>query len=387
MHSTSHQARGAHRFARAIAAASVLSAACFTAALLIVLGGCGSSTSPTQPSAAPQPSASAATAVGPVWAQVSNPGASLFSLTVSGAKGFSSAEQSYLRNVDVAWATINAEAAEYAQLPDTGSSAATVLAKKMGRQATVWVETPSPSRRFFGLHDSVHALMQRVNAMAQLTTDYAGSVSATEKTTIAGKVAALAAALPSSVGNVSDLATTLRDRYGSNPTTFAATTTSSSTPTPSPSPSASPEPTGSPTAEPTASPTAKPKPSLTAAESKQITDMVALDSWLAGILDSDSVTMAQPLPWDDAVVTSFCLDMGFIQDQCDTWIAKQPAGSRVAAGFEEYIEGLKLVRAATNDLIDAAQNSSESSLKAGKSKLAQGRPELKKGIDELQALQ
>ncbi len=384
MDSTSHEGRGGRRFRRAITSASVLAAACFAAALLIVLGGCGSNAPTSQPTTPPQSPAASSAAIAPVWAQVGNAGASLFGLTVSGAKGFSSSEQTYLRDVDIAWASISAEAADYAQLPDPGSSGAVKLAKKMGRQATVWVETASPSKRFVDLRDSVHALMQRLSSMAQLTTDYAGSQSPAEKTTLAGKVATLGAALPSSVGSVTDWGSNVRDLYGSNPYTPPPSPTTTASPTPSAS--ASTQPTTSPTAGPTTSPTAKPKPSLTTAESTQITDMVALDSWLGGILDSANDTIAQPLPWDDAVVTSFCLNMGFVQNACDTWTARHPAGSRVTAGFDEYIKGLKVIRVATNDLTDAAQNSSAKSLKAGKAELAQGRPELKKGIAELKAL-
>jgi hypothetical protein len=391
MYSTGHDGCSERLHRRPIVSAAVLVAVvCLAASLLAALAGCGassSSSSQTPPASTPPPKTATLAAIGPVWAQVGVDEAPLFGLAVIGAPGFTSSERRYLRDVGTAWSLISIEGVEYSKVPDMGSPDAAKLAKRIARQTAVCLKKSAPSKRFAALRESVRTLMGRVYGMAQLSSEYVGAQSADEKTTIVNKVVALGAPVPADVVRVADRGTDVRSRYGGDPgSSSVITTTPSATPTTSPTTSPTTNPTSHPTSEPTSTPTSTPKPSITKAEAAQIDDMETLDSWLTGILDSDSVTLSDPLPWDDAVVTSFCLDMGFIQDACDTWTVKKPAGSHVASGFKLYISGLKLVRAATVNLIDGAQTSSQSALNTGKSKLAKARLDLKKGMAALKAL-
>ena len=364
--------------------------------LAVVVSGCGSTT----PAAAETPAATATAqpaSIATVWPLVGIDQAPLFDLVVTESQGFTNAEGKYLRAERIAWAKICIDATDYAALATSGGDAAAgeALTAKIERRARAAGSVPSPSGRFFDLHASVHQLMNRVVHMAELTKSYAADTTAADKTATATKLVKLAVPLPAEILRVTDWGIAMHFRYGgvyyAPVTTTPATTptavpTSTSTPVPNPTSTSTPQP--EPT--PTHTSTPKPNPTLTAAETNQIAEVTQLDDWLTPVVnDAIATVAAQQLPWTGAEVDAFRLNMSYLIDQCDVWLAKSPAGSLVSPGFKEYQKGLSLVRKGADQCNTAAQYNNAAHQKAmdtGSSTLQSALPYLSQGLAKLQAL-
>jgi len=360
----------------------------------VMLSGCGSSTPAATETQAPAPAVAAAS-IAPVWAQVGAAEEPLFSLVVTESQGFSSAERRYLRGLKVSWNIIRQEATECAALAETGDAAAlATLAGRIGRQADAAASIPSPSPRFSMLRDSVRLLMRRVARMALLTQDFASATSEEEKVAIATQLTRLATPLAAETLRVADWGIELRNRYGGLylAAVWYAPVATTPTPAPTSAPTSAPQPQPQPQPQPEPTPTSTPKPdnSITAAEARQIDSLNQLDAWLTAVIDETNTTLAsQDLPWSDNRVTSFCLNMGFLQDACDEWLGRSAAGPHMASAYKEYLQGLSLVRKGAGQLNDAAQHNDaghQKALDAGGKTLDKAAPYLQHGMARLNAL-
>jgi hypothetical protein len=384
------------RSRRLTATGAVVGVAVF---LAVILAGCGSSEPAVTESQAPVPPPAPVTVaapIGPVWAQVGATETPLFGLVVSGSQGFTSAEQKYLRNLDLVWNTIRSEATEYATLAASGADPATLaaLAGRIGRQAGIAAAKPSPSPRFSVLHESTRLLMRRIVRMSQLTQDFASATSEEEKVATAAEFGRIALRLPSETLRVSDWGIALRDLYGGVYYAAApvpvATPTPTSAPAPAPAPQPNPDPDPNPNPNPNPSPTRTPGPVLTSAEARQIAELEQLDAWLTSVLDETNTTVnGQKLPWTEPQVDSFRLNMGFLMDKSDRWLHTPAAGHTMAAAYKQYLTGLSLVNKGAGQLDDAAARNvaaAQKDLEAGNATLKRAAPYLRKGMANLEAL-
>ena len=363
----------------------ILSAIVLTIALVAVLSGCGSSSPSSTPAASPSaaPAAQATSAIGPVWAAIGGADTPLTTQVVVYAPAFTAAERAYLLDFKTAWLGLQTQASEYSTLVGTsaGSTQATDILLSIEDTTAQWMRTPSPSARFVPFNRRVHIFMAYLNKMAVLSQQYEEATAADQKNAIAVQIVALAPPLTIAAGNVIDAGTLVRLRFGHvpSPVVVVAAATTTATPTPSSSSSSAPAP------SPTQSPS-KPTVTLTSAERNQINELTATDAWLRGVLADTTTTLKDPLPWADDVVTSFCLNMGFLQDECGHWLSTPPAGGTVAHAYNEYRTGLKLVNEAAALLNDAAQTADNKKAKAGSDKLNKAMPYLNRGIAALNKL-
>ena len=92
------------------------------------------------------------------------------------------------------------------------------------------------------------------------------------------------------------------------------------------------------------------------------------------------------MPWSDDLVTSFCLNMSFLQDKCDQWLGTPAAGRLMAASYKEYRKGLWLVRQGARQLTAAARRNTAGAGAGGAATLEQATPYLQQGMARLEAL-
>ena len=202
-----------------------------------------------------------------------------------------------------------------------------------------------------------------------------------QATHIAAEIVVLGPRVTISAGRLINSGTILRLRFGHVPSPVVVVAASTATPAPAPTGSSSSSPAPSPTQSPST-----PTVTLTSAERNQINELAATDAWLRGVLADTKTTLQDPLPWPDDVVTAFCLNMGFLQDECGHWLSTPPAGSTVAHAYNEYRKGLKLVNEAAVQLNDAAQTADNDKAKAGSAKMDKAMPYLNRGIAALNKL-
>lgn len=92
------------------------------------------------------------------------------------------------------------------------------------------------------------------------------------------------------------------------------------------------------------------------------------------------------MPWSDDMVTSFCLNMSFLQDKCDKWLGTPAAGRLMAASYKEYLRGLSLVRRGATGLTAAARRNTPGAGAGGAATLDRAAGYLQHGMAGLGAL-
>jgi len=371
---TDHHARG-----RILAL--TLSAVVLVLSLAVVSSGCGSSSATPAASSPAAPAAQVPVAIGPVWAAIGGADTPLTTQVVVYAPAFTAAERAYLLDFKTAWLGLQTQASEYATLVGTsaGSTQAADIALSIEDTTAQWMRTPSPSTRFETFSMRVHVFMADLNRMAVLSQQYEEATAADQKNAIAAEIVVLGPRVTVAAGRLINSGTILRLRFGHVPSPVVVVAASTATPAPTSSSSSSPAP------SPTQSPST-PTVTLTSAERNQINELSATDAWLRGVLADTKTTLKDPLPWSDDVVTAFCLNMGFLQDECGHWLSTPPAGRTVAHAYNEYRTGLKLVNEAAVQLNDAAQTANNEKAKAGSDKLDKAMPYLNRGIAALNKL-
>lgn len=377
---TNHHARG-RLFGLTLSAIVVI------VSLVALASGCGSSS--TTPAASPSspPAVQATTAIDPVWAVVGEADTPLTTQVVVYAPAFTAVERAYLLDFKTAWLALQTQASEYSTLVGTsaGSTQATDIVLSIEDTTAQWMRTPSPSARFVPFNKRVRIFVAGLNEMAVLSQQYEQATTADQKNAIAVQIVAVAPPLTIAAGDVIDAGTLLRLRFGHVPSPVVVVAASTTAPTAAPSSSPSSPPSSSPAPSPTQSPST-PTVTLTSAERNQTNELAATDAWLRGVIADTQTTLKDPLPWADNVVTSFCLNMGFLQDECGHWLNTPPAGRTVAHAYNEYRTGLKLVNEAAAQLNDAAQTGSNKKAKAGSDKLNKAMPYLNRGTSALNRL-
>jgi hypothetical protein len=374
-----------HRLMRHTAVAA--SAAIVAVMLATVLAGCGAVASSAPAASTPAPSSSAAS-LAAVWTSVAAE-PELFGLVVTENLGFTTSECQYLRHVRVAWAMIRSEAASVSTAPasTTDTASATRPLTRIERQAGAIAAMRPPSPRFYMLSSSVRALMHRVVRMARISLEYERAPTDAEKSALVNDLSSVAAPLAEEAMVVADWGVEMRLRYSY--VYVVVTPTTPATPVPVPPTPASPEPNPTPNPNPTSSPTSKPQAPLTAAEAKQVTEIEELDVWLTAVMtDTSAIVEAQSLPWTDEQVNSFSLNMSYLIDQCDHWLATAPAGPSIADGFRQYQRGLSLVRKGASQLESAAlynDSAHQKALNQGNTTLKSAEPDLKHGLSKMEA--
>ena len=129
---------------------------------------------------------------------------------------------------------------------------------------------------------------------------------------------------------------------------------------------------------------------MTAAEKRQVDQIAELHNWLMPVVtDSLAQVAAQPLPWDEAEVESFCLNMTYLEDQSSLWLAESPAGPLVEPGFEQYQDGLYLVLKGAQQMSAAAlanDTGHQKALNKGAATMERALPYLSGGMAKLERL-
>jgi hypothetical protein len=363
----------------------------------VVLGASGCSTGVSEAIGTPAP-VSASNAQGPeaVWPFVSVGQNPLFDLNVTEARGFTPTERDYLRAERTAWRQVCRQADRYSSLTRAGDAegAQEALAGII-RRGTIAGSAPSPSPRFLVLRDNVRSLMERVVNIAVTLEEYGSAENGDEQTAAAGKVVRLSAPLAEKVLHTTDWGLALYCSYGrlaypeysvAATATAPATTTTTVTTTVTTVTGGGSSPGGGGGDQPQPNP--KPQPTLTSPEKKQVAAVIDLDAWLVPVVnDSLAQVSAQPLPWTDSEVESFCLNMSYLSDQCSVWMQKSPAGSQVAGGLREYQKGLSLVTSGASKMQSAAQyndSAHQKALEKGAGQMETAIPHLNAGLAKLE---
>jgi hypothetical protein len=109
--------------------------------------------------------------------------------------------------------------------------------------------------------------------------------------------------------------------------------------------------------------------------------------WITDPLAEASSLLNTPMPsWSSGTVATFCLDMGFIQSECDTWINTPPAGPTIAPYYVHYVTGLRILREAAGELITAAQNLDQDAAISGAAHLNEAAPYVSTAVAGFRAL-
>jgi hypothetical protein len=235
--------------------------------------------------------------------------------------------------------------------------------------------------------------MDRVVRIAQTLEQYDAATTGEDRSAAARRIVRLADPLARYVLHVGDWAVSLYCAYGGveypvyyAPTASTAATTTTPTESTTTPTSGGGSSSGGGGNQPQPSP--EPQPSMTSAERRQVEALVQLDAWLMPVVqDSLAQAKAQSLPWDDGDIEAFCLNMGYLYDQCSIWLQKSPAGSLVAGGLKEYQKGLSLVRSGALQMQSAANANNSARQKAldkGARQMDSAIPYLNGGLAKLQ---
>lgn len=315
---------------------------------LTLLCSCGSS-SP----AAPVSSSPVEASVAPAWQSVAGLQAPLVNLVVANSTGFNEAERKYLIRANIAWQVVQGAAAEYVALAASDSDAAEgkALVRTVDYSTSMWLKMKSPSERFAPLHTRMQQFMLKLRAIARASGEYERSDDAGQRAVLAARVMTLSRPLAAIADRVVAQSEGMRDRFGRTPTTALASGP------------------------------------LSAAEQAQILAILQGSAWITGPLQEASSMMSVPIPsWSDNDVVAFCLDMGFIQAECDNWIGTPPAGPTIAAAYNEYVTGLRLLRTGASQLITAAGNRDIEAARDGAASLNEAAPYVSRAISGFRAL-
>ena len=348
--------------------------------VVLAVAGCGSSPSPT---ASPAAHSSSSPSLNATWSTVGQLHVPLVSTVVVSAAGFSDAERTYLVRANVAWnAIMNATSAYASPSPSTDASGTEqVLAQSVTTTTVLWSKMKAPSPRFAGLHRQAQRLVNQLSVMSQLTEKHELAASQAEKDDLAAKLATSSASIAALADQVAAKGEGLRDKFGAAP--FVD------------SPPVAPATVGGvQTAAPTVSATTTgdvqtpaPTVSLTTAERKQIKAIVDGSMWITGPLEEAQALLSVPMPsWSTGDVITFCLDMGFIQNECDNWTNKPAAGPTMAYSYGQYVIGLRILRKAAGQLITAAENLDARAARAGAASLNKAVPYISRAIEGFKVL-
>jgi hypothetical protein len=322
-------------------------------ALLVVcwatfLAGCGEAQPAGSAGASPSPAASS---VADAWAAVSQLQAPLVDTVVVWSPGFNSAESTYLTRLNIIWSVAQDAAAEYATGSGDDGERAAELSETIEKSTSLWLKTKAPSAHFARMHRHARALLSQLQAMAQLGGQLEVSSDGQEQTRLSERIATLSLSLGAAADKVMLEAGVLRDRYGKSSLVDAGAG------------------------------------ELTAAEVAQIEAIVQGSFWITAPLEEAQQYLRTPMPsWSFAEAFAFCLDMGFIENECDNWINTAPAGPRIAAAYNEYVEGLRLLREAAEQLITAAENLDYDAGVAGANHLNEAVPYVERAVTAFRIL-
>lgn len=326
--------------------ASVIALGCVL--VITLLSSCGSS-SPA-PSASPSPPDAS---VAPAWQSVAGLQAPLINLVVTNATGFDEAERKYLTRANIAWQVVQGAAADYVALgtADSGAEEGKALAKTVAYSTSMWLKMKTPSERFAPLHTRMQQFMAKLHAIARTAGEYERSGDADQRAVLANRIRTLSQPLAVIADRVVGQSEVMHDRFGRASTTALVTGP------------------------------------LSAAEQAQILAILQGSAWITGPLREASSMMSVPIPsWSDGDVVAFCLDMGFIQAECDNWINTPPAGPTIAAAYNEYVTGLRLLRTGASRLITAAGSRDIEAAREGAASLNEAAPYVSRAMNGFRAL-
>lgn len=337
---------GEYRNPRWMSAGIVLLA---VASCVLGIAGCGSQ--PTTSSSAAQ--SPAPPSLSSTWATVGQLGVPLVGLVVVNSPGFNEAERTYLVRSNVAWHTIQQASANAPTSRESSATlpAARALAQTVTATTALWLRMKAPSARFSSFHGQMQSFMSRLGTMAELTAKHELATGKSARDDLAGRLARSGATIAALADQAAAKGEALRERYGRNPLFNA--------------------PTGD----------------LTAAEQAQIEAIVQGSVWITEPLNEAMGYLATPMPsWSYAEQFNFCLDMGFIQAECDNWINTPAAGSTIAYSYEQYVTGLRILRRAAGQLITAAENLDMDAGYAGAASLQEATPYVTRAIQGFRSL-
>ena len=320
------------------------------ASCVLGVAGCGSSSAPSSASTAQSP---APPTLSSTWAKVGRLGDQLVGLVVQSSVGLSEPERKYLVRSNVAWQNIQRTCADCSAATEASATVPAVkaLAQTVTSTTALWLRMKAPSARFASFHKQVQALMSRLNTMAKLTEKHELAASESERDDLAGRLATSGATIAALADQAAAKGESLREKYGRNPLFNA--------------------PTGD----------------LTAAERAQIEAIVQGSMWITEPLNEAMGYLSTPMPsWSYAVQFSFCLDMGFIQAECDNWINAPAAGPTIAYSYEQYVTGLRILRRAAGQLITAAENLDMDAGYDGAASLQEATPYVTRAIQGFRSL-
>lgn len=314
------------------------------------LAACGSQSAPTADTQSP---ASSSPGLRSSWAAVSRLQVPLVGMVVASSPGFSDAERTYLVRGNVAWATIQRACSRYVEQTSStvGADDEKILAVTIDDTTSLWLKMKTPSPRFSALHEQAQGLMARLQKLSRLTQKHAVAADGETRDDLAKRIATESAAIASLADRVAAKSETLRDKFGRIPVVSA--------------------PTGQ----------------LTAAEAAQIVAILQGSVWITDPLTEASNLLKTPMPsWSSGTVATFCLDMGFIQAECDNWINMAPAGPTIAPYYGQYVAGLRILREAAGELTTAAQNLDQDAAVSGAAHLNEAAPYVSNAVAGFRAL-
>ena len=277
----------------------------------------------------------------------------LVDTVVVNSPGFSPAERTYLVRSNVAWETIQGACSDYSSstFSAAGAEQEEVLAVSIGDTASLWLKMKAPSSRFADFHKQTQWLMRQLQTLSRLTQEHAQNTDEQARGDLADKIAAASTPVAAKADQVVAKSEALRDKFGRSPLVIASTGP------------------------------------LTAAEAAQIVAIMQGSVWITDPLNEASSLLNTPMPsWSSDTVATFCLDMGFIQSECDNWINTPPAGPTIAPYYGEYVTGLRILREAAGELITAAENLDQDAAMAGAAHINEAEPHVSTAVAGFRAL-
>jgi hypothetical protein len=318
------------------------------ALLTAVLSACGQP-DPVSRSASPSPTTAGLKSA---WTAVGRLQVPLVDTVVVNSPGFTTAEHTYLVRSNVAWATIQHACSDYGTQPSSpGADKEKVLALIIDDTTSLWLKMKAPSSRFAAFHKQTQGLMGQLQELSRLTRRHALTTDEQMGADLAGKVAAASSPVAAMADQVAVKSEVLRDKFGRSPVVSVA------------------------------------HGPLTAAEAAQIIAIMQGSVWITDPLAEANSLLSTPMPsWSSGTVATFCLDMGFIQSECDNWINTPPAGPTIAPYYGEYVTGLRILREAAGELITAATNLDQDAAMSGAAHINEAAPHVSNAVAGFRAL-
>lgn len=324
------------------------------AAILLMTGlaACGSPSTPKAASASASPTSASLRST---WTAVSRLQVPLVDTVVVNSPGFSPAERTYLVRSNVAWGTIQRACSDYSSSTPSaaGAEQEKVLAVYIDDTTSLWLKMKAPSSRFASCHKQMQGLMRQLQTLSRLTQEHALNTDKQARSDLADKIATASTPVAAKADQVAAKSEALRDKFGRSPGVDVSAGGGG----------------------------------LTAAEAAQIVAIVQGSVWITDPLNEASSLLNTPMPsWSSGTVATFCLDMGFIQSECDNWINTPPAGPTIAPYYGEYVTGLRILREAAGELITAAENLDQDAATSGAAHINEAAPHLSSAIQGFKSL-